>query len=153
MSLPDADLPPAFDTGGMGPCLIAASVSASPARRGRVTPRPGLLPAPTLSPMSDSSSAVGRRWQRAAAFAGLLALSGLALPLSAYVVEGISQRAENWIIVVYLLVMLLAGAAVGALLPVAEASRPKARRAGVWAGLGLLAGVVGFTVWLFAISG
>jgi hypothetical protein len=98
-----------------------------------------------------ASGETRRRWVGAAAFGGLLALSGLALPVSAFVVEAISERAENWIVVVYAALMLLAGAAVGMLVPATPALPSRGRRAAIWAGLGLLAAVVGFFLWLITV--
>lgn len=93
-------------------------------------------------------------WLRVGAFAALVALSGLALPLSAYVVEAVSSRAENWIIVMYLALMAALGGAVGAGAPALSPPALSRRRAVLlWGILGLVAATVGATLWLVLVAG
>ena len=95
-----------------------------------------------------------RNLLRIGTFIALVTITGLTLPLSAYVVEAVSSRAENWIMVVYVVVMALLGGtlgvAVGALTPPTSSRR---RAALMWGGLGMLAAVIGAVIWLVVVGG
>lgn len=105
--------------------------------------------------MDGSDAAQPRRpWVRTAVFAGLVVVAGLALPLSAFVVEAVSSRAENWIIVVQLAITALVGAGAGALLPaLGPPAASRGRRATTWAAFGLLAAAVADALWLVVLAG
>jgi hypothetical protein len=104
--------------------------------------------------VSDQQQYRRRRGIRAGTFVGLLAVSALVLPLSAYAVEAVSTRAENWIAVVYLAVMTLLGAGLGAALHERMTPGGSQRRTVVtWAVMGLVAGLVGFVLWVVTVSG
>ena len=91
---------------------------------------------------------------RAGAFVALLLVAAVALPVSAYVVEAFSSRAENWILVVYLVIVAAVGASIGAAVPaVGPATATPGRRAIVWAGFALVAAVVSYGIWLVVIAG
>ncbi|HVM19163.1 MAG TPA: hypothetical protein VM307_04315 [Egibacteraceae bacterium] len=93
-------------------------------------------------------------WIRIAAFVLLLCVSAFALPVSAYIVEAAAPQAENWILVLYLVLMTAAGALVGRLLPpLTPAMRSTRRRVLTWAGAGVLAAVVGYVVWFLLLAG
>jgi uncharacterized membrane protein len=115
----------------------------------------GQPPGISLLSMTTQEQRPGsRHWVRLGAFLGLVLASGLALPLSAYAVEAISAGAENWIFVVYLAVMAVLGAGVGALLGrLAPDHAPSRRGVLSWAGLGVLAAALGAVVWLVALAG
>ncbi len=91
---------------------------------------------------------------RIVVFVGLVALAALLLPVSAYVVEAISERAENWTLVVQLTLVTLIAAGVGVSVPgLSRAGASRGRRAAVWAATGLAAALVGNAIWLLMLAG
>ena len=91
---------------------------------------------------------------RIAVFVGLVALTGLTLPLSTYVVEAVSSRAENWTIVVYVVVMAVLGGVLGTAVRALSPPTASRRRAAlVWGGLGMLAALCGAVIWLVLVGG
>jgi len=95
---------------------------------------------------------VSRSAQRVVGVLVLLVLGVLTLPVSAAVIDG--DGAENWIIVVDLLVMAAVGAAVTVALPgLAREGATTGRRAMTGAWWGLLAAAVGVVVFWLLISG
>lgn len=84
----------------------------------------------------------------------LAGVASVLLPLSALVVEAIGDTAENWIIVVQLVLMVGLGAALGrrfeVLSPEAMAAGP---RMAVWGGVGLLAALLADGLWLLLLAG
>lgn len=103
---------------------------------------------------TDQHTDSRRNAVRLVAFLALVAVSGLVLPLSAYLVEAVSSTAENWTIVVYVVVMAVLGGALGtgvrALSPPATSRR---RAALIWGGLGMLAALCGALIWLVLVGG
>ncbi|MDQ3973562.1 MAG: hypothetical protein M3276_04375 [Actinomycetota bacterium] len=95
-----------------------------------------------------------RHWARAAAFVAMCGVAALLLPVSAYAVEALSERAENWILVVQFVLMALVGAVVGVLLRgLGPAAASPARRAAVWAAVGLLAAALADGLWWLLLAG
>ncbi len=92
-------------------------------------------------------------WARIVIFLLLVALAGYALPVSAFVVEAISPRAENWIVVVQIVGMVIVGAAMGAFVPALSAAGTRLRRAAIWAAVALLATLVGDVLWFVVLAG
>ncbi len=91
-----------------------------------------------------------------AALVGTVALAiaaGGAMPVSALIVEAISDRAENWIFVVYVVIVVAAGAAIGAALPKSSTAERRRGRVLRWAGAGVGAAIVGSAVWLVLLAG
>jgi hypothetical protein len=93
-----------------------------------------------------------RATQRVLGIVVLVVLGVLALPVSAFVIDG--EGAENWIIVVDLVAMAGVGAVVVVALPgLARDGATTARRALTGAGWGLLADFVGVVVFWLLLSG
>jgi hypothetical protein len=93
-----------------------------------------------------------RATQRVLGIVVLVVLGVLALPVSAFVIDG--EGAENWIIVVDLVAMAAVGAVVvGALPGLARDGATTARRAMTGAWWGLLAAFVGVVVFWLLLSG
>jgi hypothetical protein len=94
-----------------------------------------------------------RATQRVLGIVVLVVLGVLALPVSAFVIDG--EGAENWIIVVDLVAMAAVGAVVVvALFPgLARDGATTARRAMTGAWWGLLAAFVGVVVFWLLLSG
>ena len=89
---------------------------------------------------------------RGGAFLALVGISALALPVAAYTVEALSPRAENWIVVLQLVLMAGAGALTGGLLA-RLGTRSTARNALAWGALGVVATIVADAVWLVLGAG
>lgn len=103
--------------------------------------------------MDDDATADGpgrRRAPTVLRFLALTALAGLALPTAAWLVERVSDRAENWIFPVQLVLVSLV--AVGYELWRSRRRRARTRWVG---GLAATAGavVLADAVWLLAIAG
>jgi len=73
----------------------------------------------------DTSPAVFPFRARLLLFVGLVVVAAYALPVSAAAVEAVSNRAENWIVVAYLALVVLFGAMVGALVPRSSTARTR----------------------------
>lgn len=101
----------------------------------------------------DTSRAALPLWVRLLLFVGLVVVAAYALPVAAATVEAVSARAENWILVVYLALVALVGAGVGALVPRSSTAPTRRGRALRWAGAGLLAAFIGYSVWLLLLAG
>ncbi|MBA2529781.1 MAG: hypothetical protein H0V19_07465 [Euzebyales bacterium] len=101
----------------------------------------------------DTSRAALPLWARLLLFVALVVVAAYALPVSAAIVEAVSARAENWILVVYLTLVALVGAGVGAFVPRSSTARTRRGRALRWAGAGLLAAFIGYSVWLLLLAG
>jgi len=101
----------------------------------------------------DTSPAVFPFRARLLLFVGLVVVAAYALPVSAAAVEAVSNRAENWIVVAYLALVVLFGAMVGALVPRSSTARTRRGRALRWAGAGLLAAFIAYAVWLLLLAG
>lgn len=101
----------------------------------------------------DTSGGASPLWARLLLFVGLVVVAAYALPVSAAAVEAVSNRAENWIVVAYLAVVVLVGAMVGALVPRSSTAPTRRGRALRWAGAGLLAAFIAYAVWLLLIAG
>src|SRR5687768_10979164 len=93
------------------------------------------------------------RWARLLLFLGLLVVAWFALPIAAATVEAVSDRAENWIVVVYIAIVVAIGAAVGALVPSSSTATTARGRALRWAGAGLIAALLTWVVWLTVLAG
>ena len=76
----------------------------------------------------DTSPAVFPFRARLLLFVGLVVVAAYALPVSAAAVEAVSNRAENWIVVAYLALVVLFGAMVGALVPRSSTARTRGAR-------------------------
>lgn len=90
---------------------------------------------------------------RAALFVALVIAAGGALPVSAVIVEAISEQAENWIVVLHVVIVVAAGAAIGAALPKSSTAERRRGRVLRWAGAGLAAAVLGSVVWVLLLAG
>lgn len=89
-----------------------------------------------------------------AAFVSLVAAAAVLLPLSALVVEALSERAENWILVLQLVLVTALGTAAGGYLPgLGPAGWSRRRRIAVWAGLALVAAAIADGIWLLLLAG
>ncbi len=88
-----------------------------------------------------------------AALRSLVVVAAFALPASAAGVEAVSARAENWILVVYVAVMVAIGATVGAFVPKSSTASTRRGRALRWAGAGFLAAFIGYSAWLLILAG
>lgn len=104
--------------------------------------------------MGATAPPASRHWARLGTFLMLAGMASVLLPLSAVVVEAIADTAENWIIVVQLVLMAGIGAALGrrfaVLSPDAMAAGP---RMAVWGGVGLLAALLADGLWLLLLAG
>lgn len=101
----------------------------------------------------DMSRATLPSWARLLLFIGLVVVAAFALPVSAAAVEAVSARAENWILVVYLALVVVVGAMVGALVPKSSGAPTRRGRALRWAGAGFLAAFIGYFAWLLILAG
>ena len=103
--------------------------------------------------MTDRAPAALPLWVRLALFVGLVVVAVYALPVSAWAVEAVSARAENWISVVYLALVVVIGAAVGAFTPKSSTARTRGGRTLRWAGAALLAAYIAYSGWLLLLAG
>ncbi|HVM12724.1 MAG TPA: hypothetical protein VM287_00135 [Egibacteraceae bacterium] len=104
--------------------------------------------------MGATASPASRHRARLGAFAALVVVAGLLLPLSAYAVEAIAGGAENWIIVVQLALMAAIGAGVGRLFGrLGPNNMATAPRMATWAAAGLLAALLADALWLLLLAG
>lgn len=97
-----------------------------------------------------SGARAGGTTRQVLALVVLVALAGFALPVSAWVLGAISDRAENWIMVLQF-VIVFAVAAAFTLRPSAQRSRGRALA--VAFGAAVIAVLVANAVWLFGMAG
>lgn len=106
-------------------------------------------------PEAAHASAPARgRVARVTAFVALVCAAAVLLPVSALVVEALAERAENWILVLQLVLVVGLGALGAVLVPrLGPAAWPPAARAALWAGVGLVAAMVANAGWLLLVAG
>lgn len=93
-------------------------------------------------------------WLRGAAVLGLLLVAAVLLPVSAFVVEAVSDRAENWILPLQVVLMALLGAGVGVVLHrVGPRATAVTRAVLVWGAVGLLAAAMTDAAWWALLAG
>lgn len=91
-----------------------------------------------------------RLWRSAFAFVALVALAGLVLPASAWLVEAVAQRAENWILVLQIAIVVSVATAFR-LRRSGPGRRPRELGFGIAVGVG--ATLIADLVWLVGMSG
>ncbi len=92
-------------------------------------------------------------WARLLLFLSLVVVAGFALPVAAFFVEAVSARAENWILWVHLVLVVLVAATIGPLVPKSSSAPTRRGRAVRWAVAGVLAAGVAYAVWLLLLAG
>ncbi|MEX0657846.1 MAG: hypothetical protein WD080_01810 [Egibacteraceae bacterium] len=104
--------------------------------------------------MGTTAPPASRHWARLGTFLMLAGVASVLLPLSALVVEAIADTAENWVIVVQLVLTAGLGAVLGrrfeVLSPDAMAVGP---RMAMWGGVGLLAALLADGLWVLLLAG